>query len=46
MTSLELGREIRNVNSSVETLYYRVNSVLYDFKDIPCKVNSTALGSF
>ena len=25
----------RNVNSSVQKFYCRVNSVLYDFKDIP-----------
>ena len=25
-----------NVNSSVQKFYCRVNSVLYDFKDIPC----------
>ena len=31
-------KKIKNVNSSVQQFYCRVNSVLYDFKDIPCDV--------
>ena len=33
----------RNVNSSVQKFYCRVNSVLYDFKDIPCDVKAKLL---
>ena len=29
----------KNVNSSVQKFNCRVNSVLYDFKDIPCDVD-------
>ena len=35
----------RNVNSSVQKFYCRVNSVLYDFKDIPCDVKANLLDS-
>ena len=36
----------RNVNSSVQKFYCRVNSVLYDFKDIPCDVKAKLLDSY
>ena len=36
----------RNVNSSVQKFYCRVNSVLYDFKDIPCDVKAKMLDSY
>ena len=36
----------RNVNSSVQKVYCRVNSVLYDFKDIPCDVKAKLLDSY
>ena len=36
----------KNVNSSVEKFYCRVNSVLYDFKDIPCDVKAKLLDSY
>ena len=36
----------RNVNSSVQKFYCRVNSVLYDFKDIPCDVEAKLLDSY
>ena len=35
----------KNVNSSVQKFYCRVNSVLYDFKDIPCDVKPNLLDS-
>ena len=35
----------RNVNSSVQKFYCRVNNVLYDFKDIPCDVKAKLLDS-
>ena len=35
----------RNVNSSVQKFYCRVNSVLYDFKGIPCDVKAKLLDS-
>ena len=33
----------RNVNSSVQKFCCRVNSALYDFKDIPCDVKAKLL---
>ena len=36
----------RNVNSRVQKFYCRVNSVLYDFKDIPCDVKAKLLDSY
>ena len=36
----------RNVKSSVQKYYCRVNSVLYDFKDIPCDVKAKLLDSY
>ena len=36
----------RTVNSSVQKFYCRVNSVLYDFKDIPCDVKAKLLDSY
>ena len=36
----------RNVNSSVQKFYCRVNSVLYNFKDIPCDVKAKLLDSY
>ena len=36
----------RNVNSSVQKFYCRVNSVLYDFKDIPCDIKAKLLDSY
>ena len=36
----------RNVNSSVHKFYCRVNSVLYDFKDIPCDGKAKLLDSY
>ena len=36
----------RNVNSSVQKFYCRVNSVLYDFKDILCDVKAKLLDSY
>ena len=36
----------RNVNSSVQKFHYRVNSVLYDFKDIKCDVKAKLLDSY
>ena len=36
----------RNVNSSVQKFYCRVNSVLYDFRDIPCDVKVKLLDSY
>ena len=36
----------RNVNSSVQKFYCRVNSVLYDFKDKPCDVKAKLLNSY
>ena len=38
-------REI-NDNSSAQKFYCRVNSVLYDFKDIPCDVKAKLLDSY
>ena len=35
-----------NVNSSVQNFYCRVNSVLYDSKDIPCYVKAKLLDSY
>ena len=35
----------KNVNSSVPKFYCRVNSVLYDFKDIPCDVKAKLPGA-
>ena len=36
----------RNVNSSVQKFHCRVNSVLYDFKDIACVVKAKLLDSY
>ena len=36
----------RNVNSSVQKFYCRVNSILYDFKDIPCDVKARLIDSY
>ena len=36
----------RNVNSIVQKFYCRVNSVLYDFKVIPCDVKAKLLDSY
>ena len=36
----------RNVNSSVQKFYCRVNSVLYDFKDILCDVKAKLLDCY
>ena len=36
----------RNVNSSVQNFYCRVNSVLYDSKDKPCYVKAKLLDSY
>ena len=36
----------RIVNCSVQKFYCRVNSVLYDFKDLPCDVKAKLLDSY
>ena len=36
----------RTVTSSIQKFYCRVNSVLYDFKDIPCDVKAKLLDSY
>ena len=36
----------RNINGSVQKFYCKVNSVLYDFKDIPCDVKTRLLDTY
>ena len=36
----------RNINGSVQKCYCKVNSVLYDFKDIPCDVKTRLLDTY
>ena len=45
VTIVELRREMLTV-TSVQKFYCRVNSVLYDFKDIPCDVKAKLLDSY
>ena len=36
----------RNINGSVQKFYCKVNSVLHDFKDIPCHVKTRLLDTY
>ena len=36
----------RNINGSIQKFYCKLNSVLYDFKDIPCDVKTRLLDTY
>ena len=36
----------KNINGSVQKFYCKVNSVLYDYKDIPCDVKTRLLDKY